>query len=105
MFAKVYKTSNVLGFVIRAHVVFKGRVQGVFFRAHAKDKADELGVKGWVMNLRNGDVEAVLEGEESKVNSLIEYCKNGQPHALVEKVSVDLERYTGEFDEFEIKRV
>jgi len=90
--------------MIRAHVVFKGQVQGVFFRAHTKDKADELGVKGWVMNLRNGDVEAVFEGDETKVKELIEYCKSGQPHAKVNKAIVDLEDYKGEFADFEIRR-
>jgi acylphosphatase len=90
--------------VIRLHVVFKGLVQGVFFRAHTKEKAQRLGVMGWVMNLPNGDVEAILEGEEGHVNALIEYCKKGQPHARVDKAIVNMGAYTGEFRDFRIRR-
>jgi acylphosphatase len=47
---------------IRAHVWISGRVQGVFFRAHTKELADELGLTGWVRNLPDGRVEAIFEG-------------------------------------------
>ncbi|MCD6383946.1 MAG: acylphosphatase, partial [Thermoplasmata archaeon] len=46
---------------VRAHVFFYGRVQGVFFRANCQRKAMELGVSGWVRNLPDGSVEAVME--------------------------------------------
>ena len=90
--------------MIRASVVFRGRVQGVFFRANAKSKADELGVKGWVMNTLSGDVQAVFEGREEKVKALIEYCMSGQPYARVESADVEYHEYRGEFGEFEVKR-
>ena len=90
--------------MMRAHVVFKGKVQGVFFRAHTQEKAEQLGVKGWVMNARSGDVEAVFEGEEGKVKELIEYCRSGQPHARVDKADIRVEGYKGEFSEFEVRR-
>jgi acylphosphatase len=53
------------------HVVISGRVQGVWFRASTKEKADELGLTGWVKNNSKGDVEAVFEGDESAVREII----------------------------------
>ncbi|MEF8873289.1 MAG: acylphosphatase [Candidatus Thermoplasmatota archaeon] len=90
--------------MIRKHSFFSGKVQGVFFRANTRDQAQKRGVKGWVKNLRDGRVEAVFEGPEEKVNDLIEWCKNNQPHARVDGVEVEEEEPTGEFDSFFIKR-
>ncbi len=90
--------------MIRKHCFFSGKVQGVFFRANTRDKAQEKGVKGWVKNLRDGRVEAVFEGPEGKVNEVIEWCKEDQPHAKVEGAEVKEEEPTGEFDSFTIKR-
>jgi acylphosphatase len=89
---------------IRAHVWISGRVQGVFFRAHTKELADELGLTGWVRNLPDGRVEAVFEGEEDAVKEAIEWCKRGPPLASVEKVEVRYEQPTGEFKDFRILR-
>lgn len=90
--------------MIRKHVYFSGKVQGVFFRANTRDKAREKGVKGWVKNLRDGRVEAVFEGPKEKVNEVIRWCKNDQPHARVGDVEVSKEKPTGEFDSFFVKR-
>lgn len=90
--------------MIRKHCFFSGKVQGVFFRANTRDQAQNRGVKGWVKNLRDGRVEAIFEGPEEKVNDLIEWCKNNQPHARVDGVEVEEEGPTGEFDSFFIKR-
>ena len=90
--------------MIKKHVYFSGKVQGVFFRANTKEKAQEFGVKGWVKNLIDGRVEAVFEGEEKDVNKLINWCKNNQPHAKVDKIKVETKEPTGKFDEFFIKR-
>ncbi len=89
--------------MIRAHVIFKGRVQGVFFRAHTMERANELGVKGWVRNLGSGDVEALFEGDEGLVKELIEYCKSGQPYAKVRSADVEYSEHTNEFKDFKIK--
>jgi len=89
---------------VRAHVWISGRVQGVFFRAHTKELADELGLTGWVRNLPDGRVEAVFEGEEDAVLRAIEWCKRGPPLASVEKVEVRYEEPTGEFKDFRILR-
>ncbi len=90
--------------MIRKHAFFEGKVQGVFFRANTRDTAREKGVKGWVKNLADGRVEAVFEGPEKKVNEVIEWCKNNQPHARVDGVKVEEEEPTGEFDRFFVKR-
>lgn len=90
--------------MIRKHCFFSGKVQGVFFRANTKDKAREEGVKGWVKNLPDGRVEAVFEGEEEKVEDVIEFCRNNQPHARVGDVKIEEQEPTGEFQSFQIRR-
>lgn len=90
--------------MIRKHCFFSGKVQGVFFRANTRDKAQKVGVKGWVKNLKDGRVEAVFEGSKEKVEEVIEFCKNDQPHARVDSVDIEEEEPTGEFDSFSIKR-
>jgi acylphosphatase len=88
---------------IRAHVYVSGRVQGVFFRYTTKEWADELGLTGWVRNLPDGRVEAVIEGEEEKVKEMIELMRKGPPLAIVKNIEVKWERYKGEFKAFIIK--
>jgi acylphosphatase len=61
----------------RVRVFVKGKVQGVFFRQALKVKAIQNGVFGWVRNLDDGRVEAVLEGNEENVNTLVEWCHGG----------------------------
>ena len=87
----------------RAHVNFKGKVQGVFFRSNTQKAANRFNVNGWVRNLRDGSVEAVFEGEKGDVETLIDWCKNEQPHAHVVGVNVNWEEYAGEFEDFEIR--
>ncbi|MDH5787448.1 MAG: acylphosphatase [Candidatus Bathyarchaeota archaeon] len=88
---------------VRAHVLVRGRVQGVFFRSETRDEAKRRGVRGWVRNLSDGRVEAVFEGEEKEVKALVEFCKRGPPGARISNVDVLLENYTGEFRDFEIR--
>jgi acylphosphatase len=78
-------------------------VQGVFFRYETKAMALKLGVNGWVRNLPNGQVEALVEGEKEKVEKLIEFCRRGPPGAHVTQVDVKWESPTGEFKSFVIK--
>lgn len=87
----------------RAHVHVHGWVQGVFFRYHTKEVADEHGVKGWVRNLPDGRVEAVLEGDREQVEKVLEFCRRGPPGAEVDDVEVKWENYSGEFSKFEVK--
>lgn len=86
----------------RAHVVFRGKVQGVFFRANTLRKAVELGLVGWVRNLEDGSVEAVFEGERKKIEAAIKWCRTSQPYARVTDIILRWEAATGEFAGFEI---
>ncbi|MFW6142418.1 MAG: acylphosphatase [Candidatus Saliniplasma sp.] len=90
--------------MVKKHVFFSGKVQGVFFRANTKKKAQELGVNGWVKNLRDGRVEAVFEGDEEKVDKVIKWCENSQPHARVDDVDISEEKSTEDLQHFFIKR-
>ncbi len=87
----------------RAHVFISGRVQGVFFRNFTEQSAVERGVSGWVRNLADGRVEAVLEGDERSVNRVLEALRTGPPHSKVDSLDVQTEKYTGELRGFEIK--
>ncbi|RLE93840.1 MAG: acylphosphatase [Thermoprotei archaeon] len=89
--------------MVRAHLFISGRVQGVFFRANMRRVAREHGVKGWVRNLPDGRVEAVLEGPEDAVKKVIEWAHRGPPLARVERVEVHWEEYKGEFNDFSIR--
>jgi acylphosphatase len=86
--------------VTRAHVYVTGYVQGVFFRHSMAKRARDLGVSGWVRNLGDGRVEAVIEGEESDVGAVVDWCHSGPPHATVEQVEVTWEPATREFSVF-----
>ncbi|HID42306.1 MAG TPA: acylphosphatase [Archaeoglobaceae archaeon] len=80
---------------VRAHLFISGIVQGVFFRETTKERALEVGVAGWVRNLKDGRVEAVFEGEKEKVDKMIEYCSKGSILAKVESVEVKWEEPEG----------
>ena len=84
------------------HVIISGRVQGVFFRAYTRETALALKLTGWVRNLPDGGVEAIFEGEDTSVQTMLEWCKKGPPHAIVKKVDSAEESYTGEFRDFRI---
>jgi acylphosphatase len=89
---------------INVHVLISGRVQGVWYRASTKQKAEQLGVFGWVRNTNEGYVEAVFEGEEDLVNKMINWCHQGPPLASVENVKVLKQSEIKNFDRFEITR-
>lgn len=86
----------------RVRVLIDGRVQGVCFRMETRRAAEERGVEGWVRNLPNGKVEAVFEGEDSKVQSMLQWCETGPPLARVNRVEVENETPTDEFEGFRI---
>ncbi len=64
----------------------KGKVQGVWYRASAKDKAIELGLTGKIWNEYDGDVGAIVQGPLDQILSFIEWCKEGPPLAKVDDV-------------------
>lgn len=86
--------------VARARAIFRGRVQGVYFRAHCQEKARELGLAGFVRNQRDGTVAAVFEGERELIEACIEWNRTSQPNARVGSVDVTWEEPTGEFAGF-----
>ena len=69
-------------------IIIRGRVHGVFFRASAREKAEELRVTGTVRNLPDGSVEVVATGREQDLHDLAEWCKSGPPRAKVSDVEI-----------------
>jgi acylphosphatase len=88
---------------IRTHLLISGKVQGVFFRSRLQREATRLGVTGWVKNLSDGRVEAILEGEVLEVNQVIAFCQRGPSYAKVKDVTVKRESYTGDFNNFRVE--
>lgn len=68
------------------HLLIKGRVQGVFYRASAKDVAIEMGITGWIKNTMEGDVEALITGQQNQLDQFVAWCKKGPRRANVSAV-------------------
>ena len=85
------------------HLIISGLVQGVFFRASARDAAQALGLTGWVKNLPDGRVETVAEGPKEKLLEYEAWCRHGPPGARVTDVDSRFEPATGEFRNFAIR--
>ena len=85
------------------HLIIHGFVQGVFYRASTHDTALRLGLKGWVRNLPNGNVEAVFEGPLDQLHEAIEWCEQGPPGARVTKIDKKWDDCTDEYTGFEVK--
>ena len=88
---------------VRAHVLIRGRVQGVFFRAETRYRARKYGVYGWVRNTDDGRVEAIFEGDKKNVDKMIEYCRRGPAGARVIRFDVEWEECLSEFNDFRIR--
>lgn len=86
----------------RAHVLVSGQVQGVFFRDSTRQKAEELGLSGWVKNVPEGQVEALFEGSSESIREMVDWCKEGPQRASVENVDVDFESAGGDLESFEV---
>ncbi len=86
--------------IITVHLNISGRVQGVGFRESMRAVAQALDVRGWVRNLADGNVEAVLQGDEGSVEQLVAWCHNGPPGANVKYVAADLIESDEEFIAF-----
>lgn len=89
----------------RVHLLINGSVQGVFFRATAQQKAQELGVYGWVRNNSDGSVEVLAEGPDESLKRMVDWCNIGPSEALVRNVSENWQTATGEFKEFRIEYI
>ena len=90
-------------FMPTVHILIKGKVQGVFFRATARDVAQALDLKGWVKNTSEGYVEAIATGSEAGLHQFIEWCKKGPDKATVTSVNVT-SLSDKPFDDFRIVR-
>ena len=84
-------------------LTIKGKVQGVFYRATAKDVADLTGVKGRIRNLPDNNVEITATAPEEVLQKFINWCKQGPPRARVDDVIVE-ELSPEEFNGFRIIR-
>ena len=93
---KIFKMETV-------HLVIKGKVQGVYYRASAKEKANELGIKGWIKNTPGGDVEIMAGGNKEQLEKFIEWCRRGPKHAEVIDVVVT-EGEEENLNDFSIKK-
>ncbi|TFH37169.1 MAG: acylphosphatase [Anaerolineales bacterium] len=87
----------------RAHLHIRGSVQGVSFRYYTLQEAQSVQVIGWVRNLWDGRVEALIEGEQTAVDHMVEWCRKGPPMADVEDVAIIWEEPTGEFSNFRVR--
>ncbi len=85
------------------HLLIKGIVQGVFFRATAKKIADAHSVTGWIKNTPDGNVEALVSGTEKQLQAFTGWCRQGPDKAKVEQVVITPAPETS-FSEFEIVR-
>lgn len=86
----------------RIRLFVSGKVQGVFFRQALKVTATKNNVSGWVRNLNDGRVEAVMEGKDIDVNHVVEWSHAGPANARVKDVVIRNEAVTGEFSGFEV---
>lgn len=80
------------------HLLIKGKVQGVFYRASAKEAAEKLGISGWIRNTEEGAVEVLASGTEALVQEFIRWCWQGPARAEVKQVVIqdmDDEQFTG----------
>jgi acylphosphatase len=89
--------------VKRMRVLVSGDVQGVFYRSECASRARAVGLAGSVRNLRDGRVEAVFEGDEQDVQTLVDWCRLGSPMARVDEVETNEEPPRGE-REFRVTR-
>jgi acylphosphatase len=80
----------------------RGKVQGVFFRQALKVMAIKNNVTGWVRNLDDGRVEALLEGDIDGVNTVIEWAHGGPANSRVDDIEIRNEDFKDEFTDFEV---
>ena len=85
------------------HYIVRGLVQGVFYRASTRDKAQQLGLCGWVRNLPNGDVEALACGSAEILAKLELWLYHGPPMAQVDQVTIEDAVMEPDLDDFQVR--
>ncbi len=101
---KYLKFEAIVLFMKRIHAFISGEVQGVGYREEVKRIAFDLGVFGWVMNLEDGRVEIIAEGEDSSVEQLLDRINIRKYPIFVVSIEVEEESYKGEFSSFKVLR-
>ena len=86
----------------RVRILIGGKVQGVFFRQALKVMAKKNNVFGWVKNLEDKRVEALLEGNIENINSIVEWTRIGPAHSRVDNIEINDEEFKNEFSIFEV---
>ena len=86
----------------RVEIIVTGWVQGVAFRWYTVQQAGPLQLSGTIRNLLDGSVRIVAEGERSALELLLNWVREGPPHARVDETTVLWSEATGEFDDFRI---
>lgn len=89
--------------MVRAHLFISGQVQGVFYRASCREEAAARQLDGWVRNLPDGRVEALLQGPKEKVEDMIKWCYRGPRGARIENIDVSTEEPGEELQGFGIR--
>ena len=89
--------------MVRTHLTISGKVQGVFFRASTKEKAEYFDITGFVANNADGTVTVVAEGSENKMNSFVDWCHSGPSRSEVKKVEIEKLEYNNEFEDFNVR--
>ena len=87
----------------QAHIIVEGKVHGVFFRESTKNKANQLGLNGYVKNLPDGNVEIVAEGNKDNLRELIEFCRGSPGASKVSEVKFVFQDTQNIFNGFVIK--
>ncbi len=89
--------------MVRATLRVTGQVQGVNFRSSTKVEADALGLCGCVRNLPDGSVEVLIEGPQTTVQQLVDWCRRGPVWARVDDLKIEWKAASGEFSGFEVR--
>ena len=83
------------------HIIIKGKVQGVFFRANAFKWSEKFHVVGWIRN-KEDYVEVIVQGEDSNVLSFVEMCKQGPQLSRIEEIKIEEKEIDKRFKSFQI---
>ena len=85
-------------------IYITGAVQGVFFRKFLQEKANELGIRGYVRNLEDGRIEIVAEGKDNNIDEMLGICQKGTPHTEIKDIELQKLTHQG-FNSFKVMRL
>lgn len=88
---------------VHYNILVKGKVQGVWFRKYTKDRAENLGIKGYVENDEKGNVYVEAEGTTEAITAFIKSLKKGSPLSQVSEVLYDIDN-SKDYKKFEVRR-